>query len=1115
MKKMKIMNIVKKIVTILFLICLLFPKKVHAVTQNYAGEKLSEFAINFQKSHAKETRYSNEGFTDNSTGDRAMAYKGIKQYNEDDEYYGMDCVGWVGCAIHWCFGIGMDDTFTCFVVPEGEEGQSFSTSNGFVQVANNGDLKPGDILCFYNHVGIYAVDGNEAVIIHCDGSGSNGEGVVRSNFAEYIKNNPLQYVARISKDTAEAIDENDITTIFNGTSSMDEKDDYGLYYGTTEGKYTGSYTFGQWLFNAFVNFMDYLVGIIMYIIRAPFVGWANIIEIIINDTINSISGIKTASAEEVIEANKNQAEAETTFHEGEFASETTTENTKKEENKMYKPTAAQTNYKIDIEDIIYNRVPVLDVDFFDVDLKKFNEQALKQAQGSNYEESMEENYGIIGSAISENIRGGEIQVVSKDSAVYVLRSIMATWYTIIRRFSIIALLIILIYLGIRLAISTTGESKAKYKSMLIAWLTSFIIVFCIQYFMIFVINVNQEIVTIFEKANGETLESLESDEINNTTSLYDTIRTRAYSLKLSEGLPGTIMYFVLIYFLIRFLFVYVKRYFTVNILGLMGPVVAVKYAFDKIGGKKTSSILNWMYDFALNVLLQSVHAILYTVLMSLAFRLSLQSIAGFVLALCILNFIFKAEKIFMDIFKFNGRSSSLQDVIKNDNYFLKAYTTTKKIGYAAKTTAHFGFGALKGSAMYLGGSALAVTQIGTSTVNRTIWGARTISAKARGEKAPKYNSINVAEKMHAVLEKVKDTGADLGNRGFYKLTGENSLRMEMQRLKKFDPELYKKTKELLNKNKKLKRETWKRAISDSKRSITTMAQVLTGVPMLVMNPGTGFANLVDTIGDIREMGSTDVKYGHKSKKDIRGRRGRVVAMALTGMGYVGLNVASKSAKELSKKRKEIAKNESRINDLRNIETLQTEIDRELERINKQLEKDKEGKTDKEKEKINKKYEASIKESIDLATNSVLSTKSIKDAVSEYMFQNDITELKESDIEKVFGKLKNELNNEELGIRVVEQAKSNIKKEFKKQVDNKNDSIKKKDAVKTIQNGISQEGSVQITKEPKVPNERVREEYQTVEKKLKEIISINEKAKSNYGSSLVDMKKYKSKIRKLK
>ena len=60
-----------------------------------------------------------------------------------------------------------------------------------------------------------------------------------------------------------------------------------------------------------------------------------------------------------------------------------------------------------------------------------------------------------------------------------------------------------------------------------------------------------------------------------------------------------------------------------------------------------------MFDFALNVLLQSVHAILYTVLMKMAFQLALTDIPGFVLALCMMNFIFKAEKIFMRILLMN------------------------------------------------------------------------------------------------------------------------------------------------------------------------------------------------------------------------------------------------------------------------------------------------------------------------------------------------------------------------------------------------------------------------------------------------------------------------------
>ena len=66
---------------------------------------------------------------------------------------------------------------------------------------------------------------------------------------------------RITKETADGINANNCTTVFNTvTGAADE--DYGKFYGTTEGSYAGSYTLGQWLFSKFVGFFDYIAGIL-------------------------------------------------------------------------------------------------------------------------------------------------------------------------------------------------------------------------------------------------------------------------------------------------------------------------------------------------------------------------------------------------------------------------------------------------------------------------------------------------------------------------------------------------------------------------------------------------------------------------------------------------------------------------------------------------------------------------------------------------------------------------------------------------------------------------------------------------------------------------------------
>ena len=182
-----------------------------------------------------------------------------------------------------------------------------------------------------------------------------------------------------------------------------------------------------------------------------------------------------------------------------------------------------------IEDIIYNRIPLLDVNVF------------------------------------TDTPGG--QTVPDDSIVAILRNIVATWYISFRNLATIALALILLYIGIRIAISTIPEKTGQYKSALISWVISLALLWFIHYFLIIVLNINDYLVSLFEGSNTE----------ENT--IYETIRTRAWDPRMYIGIPATIMFLVLIVYFYRFLWVYIKRYFAVMILIIIAPFICAKYAY--------------------------------------------------------------------------------------------------------------------------------------------------------------------------------------------------------------------------------------------------------------------------------------------------------------------------------------------------------------------------------------------------------------------------------------------------------------------------------------------------------------------------------------------------------
>ena len=67
-----------------------------------------------------------------------------------------------------------------------------------------------------------------------------------------------------------------------------------------------------------------------------------------------------------------------------------------------------------------------------------------------------------------------------------------------RLIAIVALSAVLVYIGIRMAISTVASEKATYKKMLFDWFTSLALIFLLHYIIIATLKVNNSLVAIFQ-----------------------------------------------------------------------------------------------------------------------------------------------------------------------------------------------------------------------------------------------------------------------------------------------------------------------------------------------------------------------------------------------------------------------------------------------------------------------------------------------------------------------------------------------------------------------------------------------------------------------------------------
>ena len=249
---------------------------------------------------------------------------------------------------------------------------------------------------------------------------------------------------------------------------------------------------------------------------------------------------------------------------------------------------------------------------------------------------------------------------SSNGTVNKIRENISIWYYVFRNLSIVILLGILLYVGIRMAMSTVASDEAKYKKMFKDWVVSLALVFVLQYIMIFTIGVNNVLVDVLNDARNNVQTSEAEKQYDNA---LDQIASQAWNVDFTVGVSSTLVYIILVGITILFLIMYIKRMLTIGFLIVISPLITITYSIDKMGDGKSQALNAWLKEFVFNVLIQPFHCIIYLIFASTAINLltEQQTLAAAVLSICMILFIFKGEKIVREIFNF--RASSLGEAI--------------------------------------------------------------------------------------------------------------------------------------------------------------------------------------------------------------------------------------------------------------------------------------------------------------------------------------------------------------------------------------------------------------------------------------------------------------------
>ena len=233
---------------------------------------------------------------------------------------------------------------------------------------------------------------------------------------------------------------------------------------------------------------------------------------------------------------------------------------------------------------------------------------------------------------------------AESAASGVIRTTIASWYNAFRNIAVVGLLTVLVYLGIRIVISSTATDKAKYKESLQDWLVALCLVFVIHIIMsgimMFTDKFTEMIDGSVDKPILVTVTGGDKD-LQFKTNLTGFVRFKAQNKDFGECTSYTIMYIALVLYTVMFTFTYFKRFLYMAFFTMIAPLVALTYPIDKVKDGKAQAFDMWFREYTMNAIIQPVHLILYSVFIGSAIELA---VSNPIYAIVTLAFLTSAEK---------------------------------------------------------------------------------------------------------------------------------------------------------------------------------------------------------------------------------------------------------------------------------------------------------------------------------------------------------------------------------------------------------------------------------------------------------------------------------------
>lgn len=239
--------------------------------------------------------------------------------------------------------------------------------------------------------------------------------------------------------------------------------------------------------------------------------------------------------------------------------------------------------------------------------------------------------------------------VASGNGMDLIKENVSQWYYVMQVIALAIGLVTLIYIGIRMAISTVASDQAKYKKMLIGWVQSIALIFLLPYIMRALNYLNEVLLdfacVIRDGIGGESFEKHIVEVIGGKIDETGGAELAAYAIS----------YIILMFAEIKFLFLYLKRVFSVLFLTIIAPLISITYSIDKAGDGRAQAFSKWFEEYIVNMLVQPMQAFIYLVFVYSATEIAK---AAPIVGIVFLFSLTRAEKIVRIIFNIKDLVSS-------------------------------------------------------------------------------------------------------------------------------------------------------------------------------------------------------------------------------------------------------------------------------------------------------------------------------------------------------------------------------------------------------------------------------------------------------------------------